>query len=147
MCLLLAISISFWYFLVFLIRDTGFYFIFLIKPFSSFSIRVILASQDELSSVPFMKSSLNDWYINDFSFQVALAVKNTPVNARDVGLTPALGRSPREGNGNPLQYSYLGNPMDRGAWWATVHGVANNQTQVSDQAKHVVYSGKSFMCC
>ena len=49
-----------------------------------------------------MKSSLNDWYINDFSFQVALAVKNTPVNARDVGLTPALGRSPGEGNGNPL---------------------------------------------
>ena len=40
-------------------------------------------------------------------------------------------RSPGEGNGNPLQYSYLGNPMDRGAWWATVHGVAKSQTQLS----------------
>ena len=49
-------------------------------------------------------------------------VKNLPVKARDVGLTPGLGRSPREGNGDPLQYSCLGNPMDRGAWWATVHG-------------------------
>ena len=136
MCLL-AISISFWYFLV-LRRDTGFYFTFLIKPFSSFSIRVILASQNELSSVPFMKSSLNDWYINSFSFQVALAVKTTPANARDVGLILWLGRSPGEGNGNPLLYSCLGNPMDREAWWATVHGVAKSQTQVSDQAKHVV---------
>ena len=39
-------------------------------------------------------------------------------------MTPGLGRSPGEGNGNPLQYSYLGNPMDRGAWWVTVHGDA-----------------------
>ena len=144
---LLAISISFWYLLVFLIRDIGFYFTFLTKPFSSFSIRVILASQNELSSVPFMKSSLSDWYINYFSFQVALAVKNTPASAGDVGLIPWLGRSPGEGNGNPLQYSCLGNPMDRGAWWATVHEVSKSQTQVSNQGKHVVYSGKSFMCC
>ena len=99
---LLAISISFWYLLVFLIRDIGFYFTFLTKPFSSFSIRVILASYNELSSVPFMKSSLSDWYINYFSFQVALAVKNTPASAGDVGLIPWLGRSPGEGNGNPL---------------------------------------------
>ena len=49
-------------------------------------------------------------------------------NARDVGSIPGLGRSPGEGNGNPLQYSCLENPMDRGAWWATVHGVAKNQT-------------------
>ena len=42
--------------------------------------------------------------------------KNPPANARDVGSIPGSGRSPREGNGNPLQYSYLGNPMDRGAW-------------------------------
>ena len=45
-------------------------------------------------------------------------------NAGDVDLIPGLGRAPGEGNGNPLQYSYLGNPMDRGAWWATVLGVA-----------------------
>ena len=50
-------------------------------------------------------------------------VKNPPVNAGDVGLIPGSGRYPGEGNGNPLQYSCLGNPEDRGAWWATVHGV------------------------
>ena len=49
--------------------------------------------------------------------------KNPPANAGDVGSTPGSGRSPGEGHGNPLQYSCLGNPMDRGAWWATVHGV------------------------
>ena len=50
-------------------------------------------------------------------------VKNLPANAGDVGSIPDLGRPPGEGNGNPLQYSFLGNSMDRGAWWATVHGV------------------------
>ena len=45
---------------------------------------------------------------------------------RDVGLIPGSGRSPGEGNGNPLQYSCLENSMDRGAWWATVHGVAKS---------------------
>ena len=51
-------------------------------------------------------------------------VKNLPANAGDMGLSPGLGRYPGERNGNPLQYSCLGNSMDRGAWWATVHGVA-----------------------
>ena len=51
-------------------------------------------------------------------------VKNPPANAGDLGSLPGLGRSPGEGNGNPLQYSCLENPKDRGAWWATVHGVA-----------------------
>ena len=50
-------------------------------------------------------------------------VRNLSANAGDVGLIPGLGRSPGEGNGNPLQYSCLGNTVDRGAWWATVHGV------------------------
>ena len=50
-------------------------------------------------------------------------VRNLPANVGDVGLIPGLGRSPGEGNGNLLQYSCLGNPVDRGAWWATVHGV------------------------
>ena len=52
------------------------------------------------------------------------AVKNLPASAEDVASIPGLGRSPGEGNGNPLKHSCLGNPMDRGAWWATVHGVA-----------------------
>ena len=63
--------------------------------------------------------------------QVALVVKSLPENPgdlRDVGLLPGSGRSPGEGNGNPLQYPCLENPMDRGAWWATVHGVAKSQT-------------------
>ena len=50
----------------------------------------------------------------------------------DSGSIPGLGRSPGEGNGNPLQYSCLENFMDRGAWWATVQGVAKSQTQVSN---------------
>ena len=59
--------------------------------------------------------------------QEALVVKNLPANAgdlRDAGLIHGLGRSLGGGHGNPLQYSCLENPMDRGAWWAAVHGVA-----------------------
>ena len=50
-------------------------------------------------------------------------LKNLPATVEDAGSIPGLGRSPGEGNGNPLQYSCLGNVMDREAWWATVHGV------------------------
>ena len=59
---------------------------------------------------------------------MAQTVKNVPANAGDAGLIPGSGRSPGGGNGNPLQYSCLENPMDRGAWGATVHGVAKSQT-------------------
>ena len=55
-------------------------------------------------------------------------VKNPPTNARDLGLNSGLGRFPGEANGNPLQYSCLGNPMDRGAWQAIVHRVTKKQT-------------------
>ena len=55
-------------------------------------------------------------------------VKNPPANVGDVGLIPGSGKSSGEKNGNPLQYSYLGNPMDRGAWRAKVHGVAKSLT-------------------
>ena len=58
-------------------------------------------------------------------------VKNLPANTgdrRDAGLIPGLGRSPGGGNGNPLQYSCLEISMDRGAWWAIVHGVAKSRT-------------------
>ena len=51
-------------------------------------------------------------------------IRNLPANAEDVMLIPGLGRSPGEGNGNPLQYSCLGNPTKRGAWYPIVHGVA-----------------------
>ena len=54
--------------------------------------------------------------------------KESACNVGDLGSIPGLGRSPGEGNGNPLQYSSLENPMDRGDWWATVHGITKNQT-------------------
>ena len=57
--------------------------------------------------------------------------KQSACNAGDLGSIPASGRSPRGGNGNPLQYSCLDNPMDRGAWWATVHRV----TKLSDMTE------------
>ena len=65
---------------------------------------------------------------------MALEVKNPPVNAGDVkdaGSILGLGRSPREGNGNPLQQSCLRNPMDRGAWWAIVHGVSKKESDMT----------------
>ena len=63
-------------------------------------------------------------------------VKASACNAGDLSLIPGLGRSPGEGNGNPLQYSCLENPMDGGAWWATVHGVTKSQTQLRDFTFH-----------
>ena len=65
-------------------------------------------------------------------------VKNLPASAgdaRDAGLIPGSGGSPGGGNGNPLQYSCMGNSMDRGAEWATVHGVVKSQTRVSMHAR------------
>ena len=62
-------------------------------------------------------------------------VKNLPASVGDVGLTPGSERSPGEGNVNPLQYSCLGNPMDRGAWWATGHGVAKSLDLATEHAR------------
>ena len=62
---------------------------------------------------------------------MAQMVKNLPANAGDAGSIPGSGRSPGEGDGYPLQYSCLENPMDRGAWRATVHEVAKSQTGLS----------------
>ena len=61
------------------------------------------------------------------NFPGGSGVKNLPANAGDRGLLPGLGRSPEEENGNPLQYSCLGNPMDRGAWPATVNRVTKSE--------------------
>ena len=73
-----------------------------------------------------------------FSFPPTLGVPGGPdgkasaSNVGDLNSTPGLVRSPGEGNGNPLQYSCLENPMDREAWWATDHGVSKSQTGLSD---------------
>ena len=72
-------------------------------------------------------------YIHPQASLAALVVKHLPASAgdiRDVGSIPGLGRSPGGGRGNPLQYSCLENPMDRGAWQASVHGVTQSQTQL-----------------
>ena len=67
---------------------------------------------------------MKDWITQDMGFPAGSVAKNLPVNAGDVGSIPESGRSPGEGNGNPFQEPCLESPMDRGAWWATVHGVA-----------------------
>ena len=68
------------------------------------------------------------WLVSFMGFPGGSDVKAFASNAGNPGSIPGSGRSPGEGNGNPLQYSCLENPMDRGAWWATVHGVAKSQT-------------------
>ena len=76
---------------------------------------------------------------------MVLVVKNLPASAgdvRDMGSIPGWGRSPREGNGNPLQYSCLKNPMDRGAWRAIVHRV----TKELDTVQKVLSTGKIKSC-
>ena len=73
---------------------------------------------------------LNNWL--KVGFHGVSDVKESACNTRDPGLIPGSGRLPGEGNGYPLQYSYLENPMDRGDWRATVHGAAKRQTQLSD---------------
>ena len=76
-----------------------------------------------------------------------LSSKESPCQCRrlrDTDLIPVSGRSPGGGHGNPLKYSYLGNPMDRGAWWATVHGVAKSRTQISCWPLCLVVSARVF---
>ena len=80
---------------------------------------------------------LSTYYIA--CFPDGSGVKNPPVNAGDagdLGSIPGWGRSPGGGHGNPLQYSCLENSMDRGAWWSTVHGVANSWTRLSTLIHH-----------
>ena len=75
------------------------------------------------------------WFLSNFwsdrPSQVVLVIKNPPANAGDatyMDLIPGFGRPPGEGNGNPSQYSCQENSVDRGTWWATVHGAAKSQT-------------------
>ena len=80
-------------------------------------------------------------------FPGSLDGKASANNAGDTGSIPGLGRSPGKGNGNPLQYSCLENPMDPGAWWATVHGVAKSRTRLSDFSSLLLHhSLKQFLC-
>ena len=75
---------------------------------------------------------LYPWLLRPRASQVALVVKNQPANARDLrdmGSIPGSGRFPGVGHSNPLQYSCLENPMDRGAWWAMIHRIAMCQTR------------------
>ena len=85
-----------------------------------------------------IQSSLIVRLINEWGSPGVSVVKNLPTNAGDSGEAssiPGLGRSPGGGNGNPLQYSCLENPRDRGAWWATVHGVRKSQKWLSMHAE------------
>ena len=79
-------------------------------------------------------------------FPGGVVVKNLPANAGDAGLIPESGRSPGEGNGNPLQHSCLENSMSRGAWWITVRGVAKSWTQLSMHAFIVILNTVAPSC-
>ena len=87
------------------------------------------------------------------SFPGGAEVKASASNVGDPGSIPVLGRSPGEGNGNPLQYACLENPMDRGAWGATVHRVAKSRTRLSNftftftiNSSWIGYCGRWFLC-
>ena len=88
--------------------------------------------------------------LSKLASQVALVVNNPTANAGDmteVGLIPGLGRYPGEGHGNPLQYSWLENPVDRGAWWAMVHRVMKGQTQLKWLSTKCSYANFLLFVC
>ena len=78
-------------------------------------------------------NSILEHCILKWGFPGGSVIKNLYANVRDGGSIPGSGSSPGEGNGTPLQYSCLENPMDRGTWWAAVHGVAQSQTRLRAQ--------------
>ena len=77
-------------------------------------------------------SQLQYSLISVMGFLGGSVVRNSLAKAEDAGLLPESGRSPGNGNGNPLQHSCLGNPVEKGAWWATVHGATKSQSWLSD---------------
>ena len=81
-------------------------------------------------------------YLNDLKVLLPwwLRCKESACNAGDPGSIPGWGRSPGEGNGNPLQYACLENSMDGGAWWALVHGVTKSRTRLRDFTHSLTYS-------
>ena len=87
-------------------------------------------------------------YMNGWASQVVLVMKNPPADpgdVRDVGSIPVSGRSPGGEHSNPLQCSFLENPMDRGAWRATVHKVAKSRTRVKHLSMQAQMNGCSFV--
>ena len=94
----------------------------------------------------FLKYNILNLYRSVVGFPGGTVVKNLPANAgnaKDMGSVPGWGRSSGGGNGNPLQYSYLENPMDRGAWRATVHGVAKEWNVIEPLSRHI-HPGVSY---
>ena len=101
---------------------------------TGFWYEIDLYSNRLLNEFPSLQSNLHTSRVT-LAFQGALVVKKSPANTgdiRDVGLSPGLGRSPGGGYSNPVQYSCLDNPMDRGAWRGTVHGFTKSRTQLND---------------
>ena len=95
-----------------------------------------------------LKAAIDNVYMNGWASQVVLVIKNPsadPGDVRDVGLIPGSGRSPGGGHSNPLQCSFLENPMDRGAWRATVHKVAKSRTRVKHLSTQAQMNGCSFV--
>ena len=95
-----------------------------------FYVYVALGKSINLSGLSLLICKVGLW---GYALHVALVVKNPLANAgdvRDMGSIPGSGRSPGGGHGNPLQYSYLENPLDSGAWWATAHRVEKSQIQL-----------------
>ena len=78
---------------------------------------------------------------------VAQRLKHLPAMQGDLGSIPGSGRSPGEGNGNPLQYSCLENPMGGGAWWATIHGVVKSWTRLRDFTFTFTFTFIAESCC
>ena len=115
-----------WVFLfeVFLKKNSFYWAVFLLsktlqKRFNTFKVQTV--AKKNLPMMPTSSILLWVWYA--WGFPSGSMVKNLPASAGDMSLIPRLGRSPGEGNGNPLRYSCLGNPMDRGAWWAIVQRI------------------------
>jgi len=92
---------------------------------------------------------IKQWVSRSEAFPGGSVVKNLPVNAGCQCLIPGSGKSPGEGNGNPLQYSCLGNPTDRGSWWVTVHGVTkgSDSIEMTKQQQQVKVKGSNHWCC
>ena len=108
------------------------------------------AWQATVHGVPKSQTQLSDFTLNFhilMGFPGGSEVKASACNAGDLSSITGLGRSPGEGNGNPLQYSCLKNPMDGGAWWATVHRITKNRTRLSDSLQFHFLSFLLFAKC